>query len=66
MIELSSALDMVSIAEGVETREQLEFLREKHCDIAQGFLFSKPLPKPEFLAWFESYQEKSGPPTSQR
>jgi EAL domain-containing protein (putative c-di-GMP-specific phosphodiesterase class I)/ActR/RegA family two-component response regulator len=61
MIELSNALDMVSIAEGVETREQLEFLREKHCDIAQGFLFSKPLPKPEFLAWFESYQEKSGP-----
>jgi EAL domain-containing protein (putative c-di-GMP-specific phosphodiesterase class I)/FixJ family two-component response regulator len=56
MIELSSALDMVSVAEGVETREQLEFLRAKGCDLAQGYLFSKPLPKPEFLAWFESYQ----------
>jgi EAL domain-containing protein (putative c-di-GMP-specific phosphodiesterase class I) len=54
MIELSSALDMVSVAEGVETHEQLEFLRANGCDIAQGYLFSKPLPKPEFLAWFES------------
>ena len=59
MIELSSALDMVSVAEGVETREQLEFLRAKGCDMAQGYLFSKPLPKQEFLAWFESYQANS-------
>jgi EAL domain-containing protein (putative c-di-GMP-specific phosphodiesterase class I)/ActR/RegA family two-component response regulator len=56
MIELSSALDLVSVAEGVETREQLEFLRAKGCDMAQGFFFSKALPKPEFLAWLESYQ----------
>ena len=59
MIELSSALDMVSVAEGVETREQLDFLRAKKCDMAQGFLFSKALPKAEFLAWFESYQANS-------
>jgi len=59
MIELTSALDMVSVAEGVETREQLDFLRANDCDIAQGFFFSKALPKPEFLAWFESYQENS-------
>jgi EAL domain-containing protein (putative c-di-GMP-specific phosphodiesterase class I) len=56
MIELSDALDMVSVAEGVETREQLEYLRAKGCDMAQGFFFSKALPKPDFLAWFESYQ----------
>jgi len=56
MIELTSALDMVSVAEGVETREQLEFLRAKGCDIAQGYLFSKPLTKQQFLAWSESSQ----------
>jgi EAL domain-containing protein (putative c-di-GMP-specific phosphodiesterase class I)/FixJ family two-component response regulator len=56
MIELSSALDMVSVAEGVETREQLEFLRAKGCDIAQGYLFSKPLPKSAFMGWFKSYE----------
>ena len=59
MIELSSALDMVSVAEGVETREQLEFLRAKGCDIAQGYLFSKPLPKPDFMGWFKSYESNS-------
>jgi len=59
MIELTSDLDMVSVAEGVETQEQLEFLRAKGCDMAQGYLFSKPLPKAEFLAWFESYGANS-------
>jgi EAL domain-containing protein (putative c-di-GMP-specific phosphodiesterase class I) len=56
MIELSSDLDLVSVAEGVETQEQLDFLNAKGCDVAQGFFFSKALPKPEFLLWFESYQ----------
>jgi EAL domain-containing protein (putative c-di-GMP-specific phosphodiesterase class I) len=59
MIELTSALDMVSVAEGVETPEQLEFLRANNCDIAQGYLFSRPLAKTEFLGWFESYQSSS-------
>ena len=59
MIELTSALDMVSVAEGVETRKQLDFLGATNCDIAQGYFFSKALPKAEFLAWFESYQANS-------
>jgi EAL domain-containing protein (putative c-di-GMP-specific phosphodiesterase class I)/FixJ family two-component response regulator len=59
MIELASALDLISVAEGVETSEQLDFLRAKGCDMAQGYFFSKPLPKSEFLAWFESYQANS-------
>jgi EAL domain-containing protein (putative c-di-GMP-specific phosphodiesterase class I)/FixJ family two-component response regulator len=59
MIELTSALDMVSVAEGVETPEQLEFLRAKSCDIAQGYLFSRALPKEEFLSWRESYEASS-------
>ncbi|NEO25330.1 MAG: EAL domain-containing protein, partial [Kamptonema sp. SIO4C4] len=31
------------VAEGVETREQLEFLRSLHCDIVQGYCISRPL-----------------------
>jgi EAL domain-containing protein (putative c-di-GMP-specific phosphodiesterase class I) len=57
IIELSHELDVISVAEGVETRLQFDFLRSKSCDIAQGYLFSKPLPKLEFIAWLETYQE---------
>jgi EAL domain-containing protein (putative c-di-GMP-specific phosphodiesterase class I) len=34
-------LKLAVVAEGVETDEQFEFLRESHCDIAQGYRFSK-------------------------
>lgn len=45
IIELGANLDMSVVAEGVETVKQAEFLRENKCDIGQGYLFSKPLPK---------------------
>jgi diguanylate cyclase (GGDEF)-like protein/PAS domain S-box-containing protein len=44
LISLSGVLGMEVIAEGVETEEQAQKLRELNCHIAQGFLFSKPLP----------------------
>jgi diguanylate cyclase (GGDEF)-like protein/PAS domain S-box-containing protein len=43
IITMAHRLGIRVIAEGVETREQLELLRENHCDEYQGFLFSKPL-----------------------
>jgi EAL domain-containing protein (putative c-di-GMP-specific phosphodiesterase class I) len=59
IIELTAELDMVSVAEGVETSQQLDFLREKNCDIAQGYLFSKPVPRLELLAWLDEYQRRA-------
>ena len=44
LISLSTVLGMDVIAEGVETEEQAQKLRELNCRVAQGFLFSKPLP----------------------
>ena len=38
---------MVVTVEGVETRQQLDVLRDKRCDIAQGFLYSPARPAPE-------------------
>ena len=41
-------MDMQVLAEGVETVEQKQFLKEVNCDMIQGFLYSKPLPVDEF------------------
>lgn len=56
IIELGQELDVISVAEGVETREQLDFLRSNSCDIAQGYFFSRPIPKLAFITWLETYQ----------
>lgn len=50
IITLSRSLGLKVVAEGVETQEQLAFLREQACDEAQGYLISKPVPEPEFRA----------------
>ena len=47
IISLAKNLKMQSIAEGIETVNQLQILRNLNCDFAQGYLFSKPLPKEE-------------------
>jgi len=48
ILRLGQTLGMRVVAEGVETREQLAFLREGKCDEAQGYLFSKPVSMGEF------------------
>jgi EAL domain-containing protein (putative c-di-GMP-specific phosphodiesterase class I) len=47
MVALSKQLKLASVAEGVETEEQLRFLVESGCDACQGFLFSPPRPASE-------------------
>ena len=44
IIAMALALDLKTIAEGVETQEQLEFLRHEGCEEIQGYLFGRPMP----------------------
>lgn len=48
IIDMAHHMDAKVIAEGVETEDQLKFLKRHDCDYVQGFYFSKPLPKEEF------------------
>jgi EAL domain-containing protein (putative c-di-GMP-specific phosphodiesterase class I) len=52
IISMAHNLKLLCIAEGVETREQLEFLREHGCDQIQGFYYSKPLAAKPFEEQF--------------
>lgn len=48
VIQLAQALDLHTISEGVEEREQVEFLKKVKCDLIQGYVFAKPMPVLEF------------------
>jgi EAL domain-containing protein (putative c-di-GMP-specific phosphodiesterase class I) len=48
MIAMAHKMNILVVAEGVETEEQLAFLREAECDEAQGHLFSRPVSPEQF------------------
>ena len=48
ILAMAKELDLSVVAEGVESEEQLEFLRRHRCDLVQGFLFGKPVPPEQF------------------
>ena len=54
VIDLAKKLNMKIVAEGIETKEQVEFLTEQECDLIQGYFFAKPMPISEFE---EKYKE---------
>ena len=53
MMELSQALDMGVVVEGVETKPQIDILAALGCEDIQGFYFSRPLPVPDFRTLLE-------------
>ncbi len=62
IISLAHSLRLQVIAEGVETADQLEFLRSHGCDAMQGYYFSKPLPADAFEALLREGRSLALPP----
>ena len=56
IIALAGSLGLTVVAEGVETDAQLAYLRANHCDQAQGYLFSRPLPPDECVKLMRASQ----------
>ena len=48
VIDLAKKLNMKIVAEGIESKEQVEFLTEQECDLIQGYFYAKPMPVTEF------------------
>jgi EAL domain-containing protein (putative c-di-GMP-specific phosphodiesterase class I) len=57
LMQLGKALNLETLAEGIEEPGQLEQLQSEKCDVGQGFLFAKPLPADEIEAFFARTQD---------
>ncbi|WP_292455260.1 EAL domain-containing protein [Methylibium sp.] len=60
IISMARSLGLRTIAEGVETAEQVDWLRQAGCDEMQGYLLSRPLPAAQFEAFVNAWM---GQPT---
>ena len=58
VVELSKRLNIKSIAEGIETKEQFEFLKSCGCELFQGYYFSRPIPVYEYEMKYMKSQSK--------
>ena len=56
-IKLAKNLNMVTVAEGVEEREQVEFLAKQGCDMIQGYVYDKPMPAENYMLKMEREPE---------
>lgn len=54
VVALSKGLGLDSVAEGVETDEQCQALRTRRVDVAQGYLFARPMPADEVVPWLST------------
>ena len=57
---MAAELKMSTVAEGVETHEQVAFLETTGCDIIQGYVFARPMPAAEFTGLLEGEGRHEG------
>jgi sensor c-di-GMP phosphodiesterase-like protein len=60
IITLAQRLNLKLIAEGVETSQQVDYLRTRHVDSLQGYYFARPMPIEVFANWLKRYEKENG------
>ena len=55
ILALAKSMNLVTVAEGVETLQQKSFLQNTSCDAVQGYYFSRPMPVPNFERYWETF-----------
>lgn len=58
ILGMANSLNYETVAEGVETVSQLEFLSEYGCTYAQGYYFARPMPSKEFYQWYSAWNKQ--------
>ncbi len=61
IIALGRALNLEVVAEGIESADELDYLRDRGCDQVQGFYVCKPLPGEAFQSWYRSFDQARAP-----
>lgn len=56
VVKMAKELNIIPLTEGVETKEQADFLKEVGCDLAQGYYYSRPLPESEFEKYVSEHE----------
>ena len=56
ILAMAETMGLETVAEGVETPAQSDFLRRRGCTLAQGYLYSKPLPPEEFTTFLQEWR----------
>lgn len=59
ILAMAQSLDYETVAEGVETEEQLRFLESAGCTLAQGYLFARPMPAADLVTWARNRETKA-------
>ena len=61
IVHMAGELQMATVAEGVETLEQVNFLKDTNCDMVQGYVFARPMPEADFEALLDSLGDRAMP-----
>ncbi|PKU26543.1 EAL domain-containing protein [Telmatospirillum siberiense] len=59
IVTLGRKLNLTTVAEGIETPEQAKYLHDIGCDVAQGFLFAKPMPEENLVLWLKQERQNT-------